>query len=99
VGKSWFGQALGHSACRAGHRVRFSKVTKLVGALRQARADHSVERELRTWLAPDVLILDDFGLRRAPRVQRPLRRARRARWSRRHRDRQYAELEQAASER
>jgi DNA replication protein DnaC len=64
VGKSWFAQALGHSACRAGHRVRFSKVAKLIGALRQARADHSVERELRTWLAPDVLILDDFGLRR-----------------------------------
>jgi DNA replication protein DnaC len=64
VGKSWFAQALGHSACRAGHRVRFIKVAKLVGALRQARADHSVERELRTWLAPDVLILDDFGLRR-----------------------------------
>ena len=64
VGKSWFAQALGHSACRAGHRVRFIKVAKLVGALRQARADHSLERELRTWLAPDVLILDDFGLRR-----------------------------------
>ena len=64
VGKSWFAQALGHSACRAGHRVRFSKVAKCLQALRQARADHSVERELRSWLAPDVLLLDDFGLRK-----------------------------------
>ncbi len=64
VGKSWFAQALGHSACRAGHRVRFVKVAKLLLALRQAHADHSVERELRTWLAPDVLILDDWGLRK-----------------------------------
>ena len=64
VGKSFFAQALGHSACRAGHRVRFIKVAKLLQALRQARADHSVERELRTWLAPDLLILDDFGLRK-----------------------------------
>lgn len=64
VGKSWFAQALGHSACRAGHRVRFIKAAKLVLALRQARADHSFERELRTWLAPDVLIVDDFGLRK-----------------------------------
>lgn len=30
---------------------------------RLARVDHSFERELRTWLAPDLLILDDFGLR------------------------------------
>ena len=64
VGKSWFAQALGHSACRAGHRVRFIKVAKLLLALRQARADHSFERELRTWLAPDLLLLDDFGLRK-----------------------------------
>jgi DNA replication protein DnaC len=58
VGKSWFAEALGHSACRAGHRVRFIKVPKLLQALRQARADHSVERELRSWLAPDLLLLD-----------------------------------------
>jgi DNA replication protein DnaC len=38
--------------------------TDLAAADRQARADHSVERELRTWLAPDLLILDDFGLRK-----------------------------------
>lgn len=66
VGKSWFAEALGHSACRAGHRVRFIKVPKLLQALRQARADHSVERELRSWLAPDLLVLDDFGLRKLP---------------------------------
>ncbi len=44
--------------------MRFIKVAKLLLALRQARADHSVERELRGWLAPDVVILDDFGLRK-----------------------------------
>jgi len=64
VGKSWFAQALGHSACRAGHRVRFTKVAKLLQALLQSRADNSFERELRTWLAPDLVILDDFGLRK-----------------------------------
>ena len=61
VGKSWFAEALGYSA---GHGVRFIKVAKLLLALRQARADHSFERELRTWLTPDLLILDDFGLRK-----------------------------------
>jgi DNA replication protein DnaC len=63
VGKSWFAQALGHSACRGGHHVRYVKVAKLLLALHQSRADNSFERELRGWLAPDLLILDDFGLR------------------------------------
>src|SRR5262245_32198597 len=64
VGKSLLAEALRYSACRAGHRVRFIKVAKLLLALRQARADLSFERELRTWLTPDLLILDDFGLRK-----------------------------------
>lgn len=64
VGKSFLAQALGHSACRAGHRVRYIKVAKLLQALLQSRADNSFERELRSWLAPDVVILDDFGLRK-----------------------------------
>lgn len=64
VGKSWFGQALGHSACRAGHRVRYITVAKLLHALHASRADNSFERELRGWLAWDLLILDDFGLRK-----------------------------------
>jgi DNA replication protein DnaC len=63
VGKSWFAEALGHSACRAGHHVRYVKIAQLLLALHQSRADNSFERELRGWLAPDLLILDDFGLR------------------------------------
>jgi DNA replication protein DnaC len=64
VGKSWFAQALGHSACRAGHHVRYVKVAKLLLALHQSRADNSFERELRSWLAPDLIVLDGFGLRK-----------------------------------
>jgi DNA replication protein DnaC len=32
--------------------------------LHQSRADHSTEKMLRRLLAPDLLIIDDFGLRR-----------------------------------
>ena len=64
VGKSFLAQALGHSACRAGHRVRYVKVAKLLQTLLQSRADNSFERELRSWLAPDLIVLDDFGLRK-----------------------------------
>ena len=62
VGKSFFAQALGHSACRAGRAVRYIKVAQLLHALHASRADNSFERELRGWLAWDVLIVDDFGL-------------------------------------
>jgi DNA replication protein DnaC len=64
VGKSFLAQALGHSACRAGYRVRFVAVAKLLKTLHQSRADNSFERELRVWLTPDLLVLDDFGLRK-----------------------------------
>jgi DNA replication protein DnaC len=69
VGKSWFAEALGHSACRAGHHVRYIKVAKLLQLLHASRADNSFERELRSWLAWDLLILDDFGLRKLTAAQ------------------------------
>jgi len=43
-------------------RVRCVAVTKLLQALHQSRADNSFERELRSWLAPDLLLLDDLAL-------------------------------------
>jgi len=64
VGKTFLACALGHSACRAGARVRFVKVARLLQSLHQSRADNSFERELRSWLVPDLVILDDFGLRK-----------------------------------
>jgi DNA replication protein DnaC len=64
VGKTFLASALGHAACRAGYDVLFLRADRMLQALHQARADHSTEKVLRRLLAPDVLILDDFGLRR-----------------------------------
>jgi DNA replication protein DnaC len=64
VGKSFFAQALGHAACRAGYRVLFSRVDKLLAHLARSRADNSFDRELRSWISPDLLIVDDFGLKK-----------------------------------
>ena len=64
VGKSFLASALGHSACRAGARVRFVKAARLLKSLHQSRADNSFERELWSWVAPDLVIVDAFGLRR-----------------------------------
>jgi DNA replication protein DnaC len=63
TGKTHLAQAFGHQACRMGHRVLFLKAAKLFRTLLAARADNSWEAEIRRLLAPDLLIIDDFGLK------------------------------------
>jgi len=64
VGKSFMAQALGYTAVRSGHSARFIRADDLFRTLAQARIDHSLEKTFRSFLAPDLLILDDFGLQR-----------------------------------
>jgi DNA replication protein DnaC len=64
VGKTFLASALGHAACRAGHQVLFLRADRMFQWLHQSRADHSTEKMLRRLLAPDLLVVDDFGLRR-----------------------------------
>jgi DNA replication protein DnaC len=64
VGKSYLAQALGYAAARAGHNVRFIRSDVYFRTLAQARVDHTIEKAFHSFLAPDLLILDDFGLQR-----------------------------------
>jgi DNA replication protein DnaC len=64
VGKSFLAQALGHAACRANYRVLFAKADPLLKTLARSRADNSFDRELRAFISPDVLVIDDFALRK-----------------------------------
>jgi DNA replication protein DnaC len=64
VGKTYLAQALGHAACRAGYRVLFTRTDVLLKALAASRADNSFDRELRRFIAPDLIVIDDFGLRK-----------------------------------
>ena len=64
VGKSFLAQALGYAAVRAGHTVRFIHADGFFRAMSQARVDNSVDRTFRSFLTPDLLILDDLGLHR-----------------------------------
>ncbi len=64
VGKSFLAQALGYAAVRSGHTVRFIHADNFFRAMAQARADNSVDRAFRSFLAPDLLIVDDLGLHR-----------------------------------
>jgi DNA replication protein DnaC len=63
VGKSHLGQALGQEAARQGFDVLFTSVQKMLQHLNGGRADSSWERRMANYLRPDLLILDDFGLK------------------------------------
>jgi DNA replication protein DnaC len=63
AGKSHLAQALAHEACRQGLQVLFISCSKMLSHLAAGRADRSVERRLQTYLRPDLLIIDDFGLK------------------------------------
>jgi len=64
VGKSHLAEALGHAACRAGKHVLFCRADELFKEFLQSRADHTTPKTLRRYLAPHLLIVDDFALRR-----------------------------------
>lgn len=63
VGKSHLAQALGQRACREGHSVLYVTANKLFTELRAARADRSYDRKLVRFSGPELLIIDDLGLR------------------------------------
>ena len=63
VGKSHIAQSLGHRACRLGKSVLYVAAQDLFKQLRAARADGSHDRRLLRFTTPDLLIIDDLGLR------------------------------------
>lgn len=63
VGKSHLAQALGHRACMAGNTALYVSTHQMLDELHAARADQSWERRLLRFTSPDLLILDDLGLR------------------------------------
>lgn len=63
VGKSHLAQALAHEACRQGFDVLFVNTHKMLQHIHGGRADGSYEKRLASYLRPDLLVLDDFGLK------------------------------------
>jgi DNA replication protein DnaC len=63
VGKSHVAQALGERACRAGYNVLYAPAHRMLTTLRASRADQSYEKRLLRYTSPDLLIVDDVGLR------------------------------------
>ena len=63
VGKTHLAQALAHEACIQGLTVSFVQTHRMLQHIHGGRADGSRDRRLQTYLRPDLLLLDDFGLR------------------------------------
>lgn len=61
-GKTYLACALGHQACREGHRVLYCYAPKLFRELQTATADGSIQKRLKQLARFDVLIVDDLGL-------------------------------------
>lgn len=63
VGKSHIAKSLGERACRAGYSTVYVTAHKMLQELRAARADRTYDRKLLKYTSPDLLIVDDLGLR------------------------------------
>ena len=63
VGKTHLAQALAHEACRRGFTALFINTYKMLRQINGGRADGTLERRFQAFLKPDLLVLDDFGLK------------------------------------
>jgi DNA replication protein DnaC len=66
VGKSHLAQALGHHAIRSGFTVLYRSVFDAVRDLHQDEALGGEDQTMRKYLKPDLLIIDDMGLKVLP---------------------------------
>lgn len=64
TGKSHIAIALGHAACAAGFRVRYTTSAAMLDTLYASLATHSLQQALRPFVRADVLIIDEVGIDR-----------------------------------
>jgi DNA replication protein DnaC len=61
LGKSHLAAALGYAACLQGHSVLFTTAVEAVNALVAAQAQYRLKSEIKRFLAPAILVLDELG--------------------------------------
>lgn len=67
VGKSHLAQALGQEAILQGRTVRYRSIFDLVADLMEAEAVETSPKILNAYLKPDLLIIDDMGIKQLPK--------------------------------
>ena len=61
VGKTTIAQNLGLSALKSGHTVRFSTLPTALADLLKQESLPAIERRMKRYTTPDLLILDELG--------------------------------------
>ena len=69
VGKTYLGCALAHKACQSGYSARYIRLPRLLEQIAIGRGDGRYERILKSLSKLDLLIIDDFGLKKLAREQ------------------------------
>jgi DNA replication protein DnaC len=67
VGKTHLAQALGYEAIKLNYQVLYRSIFDLVRDFLKDEAFNQQDRVLRRYLKPDLLIIDDMGLKALPR--------------------------------
>ena len=61
LGKTHLATALGYAACLKGHSVLFTTAIDVINAMSAAKAAGRLKPELKRYLRPEILILDELG--------------------------------------
>ena len=61
TGKTHLLDALGYVACERGIRVRFTRVIDMINVLTTAQINGTLEKHLREFVRPELLLLDELG--------------------------------------
>jgi DNA replication protein DnaC len=61
LGKTHLCIALGHTACLRGYSVLFSTAVDIINTLTAAQAHGALKREMRKYLKPQLLLIDELG--------------------------------------
>lgn len=67
TGKSHLSQAIGYQAIKAGFTVRYRSVFDVPGDFLHEEAFDGQDKVLAKYLTPDLLILDDMGMKQLPK--------------------------------
>ena len=61
LGKTHLASALGYATCLQGHLVLFTTAINMINTLSAAQAEHRLKTELKKYIVPSLLVLDEVG--------------------------------------
>lgn len=68
TGKSHIAMALGLNACSADRRVRYTTSERMLATLNASLADETLEKALKQYVRPELLVVDEVGLEQVERA-------------------------------